>query len=379
MFGCGSKPVIDEEEYEHDQRFSKATKLLLLGTGESGKTTIIKQMKILHISGFSNEEKKQKIPYIKQNIHESIHDIVGNMDKLDPPVQLENPDNQASAEFILNLGSKEPSDYTEEYFEHVKKLWSDDGVQKAFQRSNEYQLIDSAQHFLDRVDDIKRPDYIPTTLDILFCRIRTTSISEIEFSVPVPKRYGGGSVNFLMYDVGGQRGERRKWIQVFDKGINAILFIIAASDFDQNLREDESKNRLQEALKVFQDISGSRFLRDAGMIVFLNKQDLFQRKIEQGRKLEKYFPEYSNFQDTSKSEFDRAKAFLTKKITELSRIEVTITNYNPITRAAIEERLPPRDVYIHHTIATDTQNVKKVFDSVHEMIVRERVKNIASY
>jgi hypothetical protein len=67
------------------------------------------------------------------------------MDKLDPPVQLENPDNQASAEFILNLGSKEPSDYTEEYFEHVKKLWSDDGVQKAFQRSNEYQLIDSAQ------------------------------------------------------------------------------------------------------------------------------------------------------------------------------------------------------------------------------------------
>jgi hypothetical protein len=55
MFGCGSKPVIDEEEYEHDQRFSKATKLLLLGTGESGKTTIIKQMKILHISGFSNE------------------------------------------------------------------------------------------------------------------------------------------------------------------------------------------------------------------------------------------------------------------------------------------------------------------------------------
>lgn len=58
---------------------------------------------------------------------------------------------------------------------------------------------------------------------------------------------------------------------------------------------------------------------------------------------------------------------------------MTITNYNPITRAAIEERLPPRDVYIHHTIATDTQNVKKVFDSVHEMIVRERVKNIASY
>jgi hypothetical protein len=44
------------------------------------------------------------------------------MDKLDPPVQLENPDNQASAEFILNLGSKEPSDYTEVRQEFAKSV-----------------------------------------------------------------------------------------------------------------------------------------------------------------------------------------------------------------------------------------------------------------
>lgn len=190
--------------------------------------------------------------------------------------------------------------------------------------------------------------------------------------------YGGGSANFLMYDVGGQRGERRKWIQVFD-GVDAILFIIAASDFDQTLREDERKNRLEEALTVFKDMCGSRFLRNAGMIVFLNKQDLFQRKIEQGRKLEKYFPEYQNFNETFKSEIDKAKGFLVKKITEMSKIEVTVKNFNPITKTVSEEKLQPRDIYIHHTIATDTQNVKKVFDSVHEMIIKERVKNIASY
>ncbi|KAF9806662.1 hypothetical protein SFRURICE_002081, partial [Spodoptera frugiperda] len=120
---------IDREIKQWIKSYNQAIKLLLLGTGESGKTTIIKQMKILHVQGFCASERAEKANLIRHNIHESIHDI--------------------------------------EYFDHVRTLWRDGGVRECFRRSNEYQLIDSAEYFLDRIDLIEKPDYIPSDADIL--------------------------------------------------------------------------------------------------------------------------------------------------------------------------------------------------------------------
>ena len=40
-----------------------------------------------------------------------------------------------------------------------------------------------------------------------------------------------------MFDVAGQRAERKKWIHYFE-GVNAIIFISAMSDYDLCLAED---------------------------------------------------------------------------------------------------------------------------------------------
>lgn len=60
-----------------------------------------------------------------------------------------------------------------------------------------------------------------------------------------------------MVDVGGQRGHRNKWIQVFE-GVHAVLFIISCAEFDLTLRENSTTNRMKESNKVFQDIWRNR-------------------------------------------------------------------------------------------------------------------------
>lgn len=114
--------------------------------------------------------------------------------------------------------------------------------------------------------------------------------------------------------MGGQKGERRKWIQVFE-GISAILFLVSTSEFDMKTRErhkvkrksrssfrslNEQQqvqiNRMDDSLALFRDICESRFLEYCGMICFLNKQDQLRDKILKGCKMTDHFPAYEEFE-----------------------------------------------------------------------------------
>ncbi|KAL6461999.1 hypothetical protein MHYP_G00301440 [Metynnis hypsauchen] len=127
-------------------------------------------------------------------------------------------------------------------------------------------------------------DYVPTEMDVLRVRIRTTGVIETQFKVK--------HLVFRLYDVGGQRTERRKWISCFED-VRAVLFVVALSGYDMTLVEDPSVNRLQESLKLFSSICNNVFFRSTSMILFMNKIDLFQEKIlHSGRHLRYYLPLY---------------------------------------------------------------------------------------
>ncbi|KAF5890441.1 guanine nucleotide-binding protein G(i) subunit alpha-1, partial [Clarias magur] len=273
---------IDRNLRDDGEKAAREVKLLLLGAGESGKSTIVKQMKIIHEAGYSEEECKQYKAVVYSNTIQSIIAIIRAMGRLKIDFGDAARADDARQLFVL-AGSAEEGFMTAELAGVIKRLWKDGGVQACFSRSREYQLNDSAAYYLNDLDRISQTTYIPTQQDVLRTRVKTTGIVETHFTFK--------DLHFKMFDVGGQRSERKKWIHCFE-GVTAIIFCVALSDYDLVLAEDEEMNRMHESMKLFDSICNNKWFTDTSIILFLNKKDLFEEKIKRSP-LTICYPEYA--------------------------------------------------------------------------------------
>lgn len=137
-----------------------------------------------------------------------------------------------------------------------------------------------------------------------------------------------------MFDVGGQRSERKKWIHCFEN-VTSIIFCVALSEYDQvlleennqvhflvgriwNLADKDLQNRMMESLVLFDSVVNSRWFMRTSIILFLNKVDLFKQKL--GRSpLGNYFPDYSGGNDVN-----RAAKYLLWRFNQVNRAHLNL-------------------------------------------------------
>ncbi|CAI2349939.1 unnamed protein product [Caenorhabditis sp. 36 PRJEB53466] len=326
-------------------RNSAEVKLLLLGAGESGKSTIVRQMRILHEMGFSKHERAAYRPVVFNNMVQSMMAILKAMRTLG--IRFEDAARQEDARLFLSY-QFQTDELPEEMGVIMKSLWSDEGLQNCVGRSREYQLNDSASYYLNALDRIALPNYLPTQDDILRARVKSTGIVETDFMYK--------DLYFKMFDVGGQRSERKKWIHCFE-GVTAVIFCVALSEYDLKLAEDASMNRMHESMQLFDSIVNNRWFTQTSIILFLNKMDLFQEKLRHVP-LSTCFPEYQGNDTVSE-----ASTYIRGQFERLNR----------------RQSQPHKEVYSHFTCATDTNNIRFVFDAVTDIIIRDNLKECGLY
>lgn len=342
--GSRKNEEIEKQLRLDKKRADREVKLLLLGAGESGKSTVLKQMRIINSEGFSRTEREQWRVIIFNNLINAFQIIFGVMQDHDS--EYEDEDNIRWAELIASDPEIGPKDSLPlDCLAAFQSLWADKGVQMAILKGNEYALHDNLSYFFTDVDRLFAKDYIPTDQDILRTRLRTTGITETIFDL--------GNLTYRMFDVGGQRSERKKWIHVFDN-VQVVLFLAAISGYDQALVEDRNGNQMQEALMLFESIANSKYFERSALILFLNKMDLFREKIITGMSpISRQFPDYRG----RDNDVEGGCEFFADRFRNLVR-------------------QPKKELYVHYTNATDTDLLKKTMASVQDMIVQRNLNNL---
>ncbi|PNS16988.1 hypothetical protein CAC42_4952 [Sphaceloma murrayae] len=332
--------AIDRSLEEDSKKLRRECKILLLGSGESGKSTIVKQMKIIHQNGYTMEELALYQHTVYKNLVDCSKALVGAMRQFD--IEPEKPGNKDHCAFVMDYQlDPDPAAHIDPHMSDVvASIWADPAMAKVFDHSTEFYLMDSAPYFFDEVKRICSDEYIPTEADVLRARTKTTGIYETRFQM--------GQLSIHMFDVGGQRSERKKWIHCFEN-VTSIIFCVALSEYDQVLLEASDQNRMMESLVLFDSVVNSRWFMRTSIILFLNKVDLFRQKLGKSP-LSKYFPDYSGGDDVN-----RAAKYL-------------LWRFNQVNRAHL-------NLYPHLTQATDTSNIRLVFAAVKETILQNALKD----
>jgi guanine nucleotide-binding protein G(i) subunit alpha len=307
-------------------------KLLLLGAGESGKSTVFKQMIKLYGKGFSDVDRLNFKGPLVENIVEGAYRLIVAAETEHLALQ---PENAASAKYISD-NHKKLQQLNPMAVDHIRKVWSDPAIKEAYNRRSKFQVFDSCSYFLDKIQTIAEEKYLPSDDDLLRVRVRTTGMIQEEFDFK--------GLRMRMMDVGGQRNERRKWIHCFED-VTAVIFVAAISEYDQKCFEDEETNRILESINLFEETINSTWFAKTSIILFLNKSDLFRDKFDKSP-LKDYFPSFEG------STADQG-------------IEFFSNMYRSKTK---------KDIYPHPTTATDTELMGHVFNDVRHIIVKENLQ-----
>ncbi|KAI8893672.1 guanine nucleotide binding protein, alpha subunit [Globomyces pollinis-pini] len=324
-----------EEKAKFEKQKSEP-KLLILGPSDSGKSTFLKQIKLLYGKGFSKEDQIQSKRTIINNIIHAIDTIfkllmsysIHHLDNLilEPSSRIQF---QLLIDQLLSFRDNQLDYFSQPILEAIVCFWNCDYVQKIYHSLNDNAIPTTTSYFFQHVQRITSESGMPTNEDLLMIRVITKSVSDTVFTID--------GINIHFYDVSGLVHHRKQWISYFEDVLN-VIFIVSLSSYDQMMIEDESKNRLMDSIHLFEYIFNHPLLKKADVILFFNKKDLFEIKI---RKIsfKKYFPD---FRDRSLSE---AYTYTKEKFKKIAKDS-------------------PKTLFTHLTCCTDTKAMKSIISDI---------------
>ncbi|OBZ74732.1 Guanine nucleotide-binding protein alpha-1 subunit [Grifola frondosa] len=231
----------------------------------------------------------------------------------------------------------------------MKAIWEDISIRDMLHRRG-IRMEATPGFFLNDIDRIATRHYEPSDGDIVRARLRTLGVQE--YKIKFDKGSAAGS-EWCLYDVGGSRTQRPAWYPYFDD-CDAIIFVAPISCFDERLAEDRRINRLEDSFMLWKAVISSKLLAKTSIILFLNKCDLLERKLNSGVRVKDFVRSFGDRQN----DIDTVTKYFAQHFRDILR------KYSP----------EPRPFRVHMTSVVDTEATAVTLGVVEEGILREHLR-----
>ena len=199
---------LDEEMAKKRAEAERKVKVLVLGTGESGKSTTFKQMRLM----YGQVSRDQLVGY-RQVVHGNV------MASIHARIEQAGDDAVACKDALAFVkdNTEEDTEMTPEIGEHVKALWADAAIQSAWdeRHATKIEIVESFAYFAQHLERICAPEYMDESANFTSEQLKDMKADVINAygrtSGVLTAVYEVDDHEFEFIDVGGQRSERKKW------------------------------------------------------------------------------------------------------------------------------------------------------------------------
>eukprot|EP01130_Rhizamoeba_saxonica_P009198 TRINITY_DN3740_c0_g2_i1.p1 TRINITY_DN3740_c0_g2~~TRINITY_DN3740_c0_g2_i1.p1 ORF type:complete len:360 (-),score=81.11 TRINITY_DN3740_c0_g2_i1:53-1132(-) len=340
-------------------------RILVLGISGSGKSTFTKQLRLIHeVDPFTIDELTTIGEILRQNIAIGMKELVEHSHKFGYEVDEEN---RRYVRFFRETELFEFDPMKEK--KKIIALWKDPAIQRTWVdcRNNQIQMS-SLDYLLDEEnwERIIRDDYIPNDQDIVRARQRTTGAYSTRFKID--KSF------WEFIDVGGQVPERSKWIKIVWEGVHSIIYVSALDEFNTNSSEQKGLTKMQISIEVWQAIVNDPENWGNSVVLFLNKTDLFEQKLQSERGFSDFIEKYPNYEEYVNNCNIEGYAELSE---EEQRIKAAISlieqDFRDVININNDNGGVAREVYVYHTCAIDQEAIHSVFNNCKDKIFIDRI------
>jgi GTPase SAR1 family protein len=267
-------------------------KIILLGTEESGKTTLVKQVKLAHNMRVSPPELAVIVDGLHRNVLSCIRALIEAAMQFNE--MWADSEDAAAARHLMNENVKEGYRISEGLGKTISRLAQSEAIKRTYERRNQFWLLDSCAYYLANVQRFtQRQGFEPTEEDCLMAMVPTVGVVKHTFEQKLQDFEEGDprNVTFEVWDLGGKRSERAKWTRHFEEA-KCALYVVNLAGYNEICQEDAKMNRLEDAVQLFAEVANELVMGRVPITLVLNKCDLMEPKLKQHGLVET-FPKYT--------------------------------------------------------------------------------------